>query len=51
MDGQKEVVIKPNKIPFKCPVCNGFGSLKYGEKICQACGGIGFVVVVQEEEK
>jgi DnaJ-class molecular chaperone len=49
MDGLTEAK-KPKKIPFKCPVCNGFGTLKYGEKQCQACKGLGFVVIAQEEE-
>lgn len=29
----------------KCPVCNGFGTLKYGTKTCQACTGKGYVLV------
>lgn len=52
MDGQTEVIdpnkIKITKVPFKCPVCNGFGTLKYGEKICQACDGKGYVEVDQK---
>ena len=28
-----------------CPVCNGFGTLKYGSKICQACQGSGYLIV------
>ena len=47
MEGQTEDK-KPKKIPFKCPLCNGFGTLKYGEKICQACNGKGIVVIDQE---
>lgn len=35
----------PSHIPFKCPVCNGFGSLKFGEKVCHGCKGKGWVVV------
>lgn len=41
MDGQMEVRFTPHK----CPVCNGFGTLKYGEKTCQACNGSGYVVI------
>ncbi len=29
----------------KCPVCNGFGTLKYGTKVCQACRGKGYILV------
>jgi len=39
---------KPVKIPFKCPVCNGFGTLKYGTVQCQGCDGKGWVVVNQD---
>ena len=38
----------PAKIAQKCPVCNGFGTLKYGSKICQACDGKGYVLVPAE---
>ena len=48
MDGQKEVKVEPKKIPFKCPLCNGFGTLKYGEKVCQACNGKGIVIIKQD---
>jgi DnaJ-class molecular chaperone len=44
-----EVNITPKKIPFKCPVCNGFGSLQYGKKVCHACNGKGYVVIDNEE--
>ena len=40
--------IKTKYIPFKCPVCNGWGSLSYGRKICHACKGKGYVMVNQE---
>lgn len=38
----------PNKIPFKCVVCSGFGTLKSGSLTCHACDGKGYVVVDQE---
>lgn len=28
-----------------CPVCHGFGSLKYGSKVCQGCEGHGYIVL------
>lgn len=34
-------------IPTKCPVCNGFGTVKHGELICGACDGKGFIVIDQ----
>jgi DnaJ-class molecular chaperone len=42
---------KPKRIPFRCVVCSGFGTLKSGTLICHACGGKGYVVVDQEIEK
>lgn len=44
MDGRTDTVIS-RFIPHKCPVCNGFGTLKYGAKTCQACKGSGAVVI------
>jgi len=29
----------------KCPVCNGFGTLKYGAIVCQGCKGQGYILV------
>ena len=29
----------------KCVVCNSFGSLSYGRKICHACKGKGYIVI------
>jgi hypothetical protein len=29
----------------KCPVCNGFGTLKFGEIICRGCQGKGYIHV------
>ena len=33
--------------PSKCPVCNGFGTVKHGQLICGACNGKGYVVLDQ----
>jgi DnaJ-class molecular chaperone len=41
------VMVAPTHLPFRCPVCNGFGTLKRGLKRCQGCGGTGYVVVEQ----
>lgn len=32
----------------ECVVCNGFGTLKYGSKTCQACKGRGYIVINNE---
>lgn len=35
-------------LPAKCPVCNGFGTVKHGQLICGSCHGKGFIVIDQE---
>lgn len=40
-DRQTEI----NFVSQKCPVCNGFGTLKYGSITCKACNGKGFIVI------
>lgn len=44
----------------KCPVCNSFGTLQYGKKICHGCKGKGFIIIdnktglpvdIKEDEK
>jgi len=42
---------KPRGLAQRCPVCNGFGTLNYGQKVCQACEGKGYVLIPVEEEK
>lgn len=32
-------------ITQKCPVCNSFGTLQFGKKICHGCGGRGYIVI------
>jgi len=29
----------------KCPVCNGFGTLKWGQIVCHACLGTGYITI------
>lgn len=47
----KTLKLTPQKIAQRCPVCNGFGTLKWGTKTCQACKGLGYVLVPAEEIK
>lgn len=42
-------IVKPKYIGQKCPVCNGFGTLKFGSKVCQGCLGKGFILIPSEE--
>lgn len=39
----KEII--PKYYAQECPVCNGFGTLRHGLKVCQGCDGKGFVFV------
>jgi DnaJ-class molecular chaperone len=41
---------QPSRIPFKCVVCSGFGTLKSGTRQCHACSGKGYVIVDQDLE-
>jgi len=43
--------MKPAQIPHKCPVCNGFGTLKWGKTVCHACKGCGYILVPAREDK
>lgn len=37
--------------PYRCPVCNGFGTVSYKKLTCHACKGTGYVVISSEERK
>ena len=50
MNNIQTTEVKPKRVPFRCPVCNGFGTLKHGSKTCQACSGTGYVVIEQEKD-
>jgi len=53
MDDQRVVEtlkIKPKKLPFKCPSCNGWGSVGYAKKLCPSCNGKGVIIVDQKEK-
>lgn len=45
------VEVKATSIGQECPVCNGFGTLRYGSKTCQACEGKGYILVPAEVVK
>ena len=30
---------------IKCPVCNSFGTLQYGKKVCHGCHGKGYIII------
>lgn len=37
--------VTPKYYAQTCPVCNGFGTLRHGTKICQGCEGKGYILV------
>ena len=41
----EKIKVKPTHVAQICPVCNGFGTLKYGAKTCQACEGRGYILI------
>lgn len=43
------VKVKPKNLPVTCPTCRGFGSLKFGAKICNGCNGKTYILVETEE--
>lgn len=45
-----DIKITPKILPFRCPVCRGFGTVNYGKQDCKTCKGTGMVLINQEEE-
>lgn len=45
----KVIEATPRELPILCPVCHGFGTLKYGSIKCQGCDGKGWVLVPAQE--
>lgn len=43
--------LKPSYVGQKCPICNGFGTLKYGRIKCHGCEGRGFILIPAVETK
>jgi len=41
----------PKSIAQRCPICNGFGTLKYGSLVCHGCQGKGYILVPAERGK
>lgn len=43
--------IRPKFVAQVCPTCHGFGTLKFGSKICNGCEGKTWILVPAEEAK
>jgi DnaJ-class molecular chaperone len=37
----------PRYVPFKCPTCNGFGTVTRERILCHGCKGKGYIIVDQ----
>lgn len=46
MTDRQTDIFNPQKYSSqRCPVCNGFGTLKSGVLVCHGCKGKGFIVI------
>lgn len=43
--------LKPKYIPVKCAVCNGFGTVNWGQSKCHGCDGRGYILIPPEEKE
>lgn len=42
---------KPSALAQSCPVCNSFGTLSFGKKVCHGCNGKGYILIPVEGVK
>ena len=47
-DELRPVKPKARYVPFKCPNCNGYGTVSYGKYVCKVCKGKGFIIIDQK---
>ncbi|HWY79103.1 MAG TPA: hypothetical protein VNW29_01975 [Candidatus Sulfotelmatobacter sp.] len=45
------IKIIPTHVAQSCPVCNSWGTLRYGKVTCHACDGKGYILIPAEEVK
>ncbi len=51
-DNQKNFNTKVSSfVAQKCPVCNGFGTLKWGQLTCHACLGKGYITIPAKSDR
>lgn len=43
--------VKPKYVAQMCPTCHGFGTLKFGTKVCNGCEGKTWILIPAEEVK
>lgn len=47
----EKILVKPQYIAQKCPVCNGWGTVSFKQVTCHACEGKGFILIPVERER
>lgn len=50
IDNTENINVKPKFIPFRCVICNGFGTVSNMRVRCHACDGKGYIEVPPKEE-
>lgn len=40
--------VPPKALPFKCPVCSGFGTVSKERTKCHGCNGRGWITIDNE---
>lgn len=50
MENIEDIKGVPAYTPVKCVVCNGFGTLAYGRKVCPACEGKAYILIPNKIE-
>lgn len=45
------IKVMPKFVAQACPVCNSWGTLRNGTKICQGCEGKGYILIPAQEVK
>ena len=46
----EKIEVKPLFIAQRCPICNGFGTLKFGTLSCHGCDKKGYILIPAEKE-
>ena len=45
------ITVRTDRVPFKCPVCGGFGTVSNARITCHGCHGKGFLVIDQDRKR
>lgn len=50
-DMKPDLSFRPERIAQRCPVCNGWGTVKSGTKVCGGCNGRCYIIVPQTDRE